>query len=456
VKVLAGIAGILLGIFSLTYIGIYGSIIGASAGWLGSLGPGNATISNWAQMVSIISWLAPLLAIIGGIITFSSPRLGGIILGGSAFLLYYMLGLGAIGKLFVLPIGATAVLALISPSSASRPKSSYAAIKASTNSDGGSNDTTVSFDRAKWNALIQYDNDIAIVAAKLAPFGSKWVDEFASSFMALNDKTYLPQIEQKLLAAAKADAEEKEQQRIKAAEEQRAFLEEKERITKDRKDNMQFWIDQHGGKSRILLGCGLVAILLATIAIWHFASPDKKVISSNAFEPMQQSNHVNNSTTIPQGASSTGKPMSGTMRTMKLGTMNNDIVVKDFINNGVTIKLKPGSYILVGNAADLLNCSPNLKRCVAAPVDDFDVYYRSDQESFDIGLNKEPIGKARHHMEIFMSSTLGISKQQMCSLRYSVMVTGLGCKTCSASVNSQYEWKNLMFSFCPGATELPE
>jgi hypothetical protein len=141
-------------------------------------------------MVSIISWLAPLLAIIGGIITFSSPRLGGIILGGSAFLLYYMLGLGAIGKLFVLPIGATAVLALISPSSASRPKSSYAAIKASTNSDGGSNDTTVSFDRAKWNALIQYDNDIAIVAAKLAPFGSKWVDEFASSFMALNDKTY--------------------------------------------------------------------------------------------------------------------------------------------------------------------------------------------------------------------------------------------------------------------------
>jgi hypothetical protein len=99
-------------------------------------------------------------------------------------------------------------------------------IKTSTISVNSSTDTIAGFDRAQWNALIQYDKDIAIVAEKLAPFGDKWMDEFASSYMALNDKAYLPQIEQKLIAAARAEAEENERQRIKAAEEQSAAAEE--------------------------------------------------------------------------------------------------------------------------------------------------------------------------------------------------------------------------------------
>jgi hypothetical protein len=36
-KIATGIAGILLGIFSLTYIGIYGSMIGSAVGWVRSL-----------------------------------------------------------------------------------------------------------------------------------------------------------------------------------------------------------------------------------------------------------------------------------------------------------------------------------------------------------------------------------------------------------------------------------
>jgi hypothetical protein len=58
----------------------------------------------------------------------------------------------------------------------------------------------------KWNGLMQYDADIKRIADALAPFGQKYVDEFAQTFMALNDKIYLPQIVEKILATAKADA----------------------------------------------------------------------------------------------------------------------------------------------------------------------------------------------------------------------------------------------------------
>jgi hypothetical protein len=56
-----------------------------------------------------------------------------------------------------------------------------------------------SYDRAKWNALVKYDPDIARIAEKLKPLGPKWMNEFASSYLALNDKKYLPAIVQKII-----------------------------------------------------------------------------------------------------------------------------------------------------------------------------------------------------------------------------------------------------------------
>jgi hypothetical protein len=114
----AGIAGILLGMFALLYVGVFGGMVGSATGWLGSLGSRNSTITNWASVVSLLSWLAPLLAIIGGVVTFSNPRAGGVMLAASACLLWYLLGLGMIGKLFVFPIGAAAVLAFSATRSA--------------------------------------------------------------------------------------------------------------------------------------------------------------------------------------------------------------------------------------------------------------------------------------------------------------------------------------------------
>jgi len=79
-KIAAGIAGILLGIFSLTYVGIFGTMVGAAAGFLGSIPFQGNTLGGWAEMTKMLSWLAPLATIVGGIVTFANPLVGGVIL----------------------------------------------------------------------------------------------------------------------------------------------------------------------------------------------------------------------------------------------------------------------------------------------------------------------------------------------------------------------------------------
>jgi hypothetical protein len=63
------------------------------------------------------------------------------------------------------------------------------------------------FDRTKWNALLKYDPELAIVADKLRPLGQKWVDEFAAAYLAINEKSYLPSIISKIIADARKEDE---------------------------------------------------------------------------------------------------------------------------------------------------------------------------------------------------------------------------------------------------------
>jgi len=62
------------------------------------------------------------------------------------------------------------------------------------------------YDQAKWNALVQYDPDIAKIVKALAPYDRKYTEELAAAYLAINDKAYLPMIIQKILASAKQDA----------------------------------------------------------------------------------------------------------------------------------------------------------------------------------------------------------------------------------------------------------
>lgn len=67
-------------------------------------------------------------------------------------------------------------------------------------------DEVPTYDLVRWNALVQYDADIKRIVDAFTPFGQKYIDEFAQAFMALNDKNYVPQIIEKILATAKAEA----------------------------------------------------------------------------------------------------------------------------------------------------------------------------------------------------------------------------------------------------------
>lgn len=147
------------------------------------------------------------------------------------------------------------------------------------------------FDSTKWNTLIKYDNDIALVVDRLLPFGQKWVDEFASSYLALNDKQYIPEIEKKILAAAEKESmeeekrtaailkkreEENEHFRVLAEERQKKYedqererehklqeeytYEEQERM---RNEYIQTWKNRFFGNKKI----SIIIITLITVSI---------------------------------------------------------------------------------------------------------------------------------------------------------------------------------------------
>ncbi len=76
------------------------------------------------------------------------------------------------------------------------------------------------------------------------------------------------------------------------------------------------------------------------------------------------------------------------------------------------------------------------------------IEYISATQYFSIALLQEPIGTVRAVAEQYLIEHLGITQSQMCQLNYTLSVPN--------SVNSQYAGKDLGFSFCPGATVLPQ
>src|SRR5207253_389342 len=67
-----------------------------------------------------------------------------------------------------------------------------------------------SFDEAKWNALLKYDEDIASAAEKVRPLDEKWIDELARAYLVLNDKQYLPNIVQKIISDAQSEQSQRQ------------------------------------------------------------------------------------------------------------------------------------------------------------------------------------------------------------------------------------------------------
>lgn len=77
----------------------------------------------------------------------------------------------------------------------------------------------------------------------------------------------------------------------------------------------------------------------------------------------------------------------------------------------------------------------------------YQITYIADTKYFTISLTQEPVGESRSKAENYLMQLLGATKDQMCSLNYSVNVPN--------DVNTQYAGMNLGFSFCPNAVQLP-
>lgn len=65
------------------------------------------------------------------------------------------------------------------------------------------------YDERKWAALVEYDPEIRRFADEVTQMGPSYERELASSYLALNDKSYLPAIVEKLKSRFEAEAPER-------------------------------------------------------------------------------------------------------------------------------------------------------------------------------------------------------------------------------------------------------
>lgn len=74
------------------------------------------------------------------------------------------------------------------------------------------------YDRRRWQILVEVDPEIADAAAIVREFGNSYEDELAEKFLALNDKTYLNAIVDRLRADAATKISERDQLTRQAGE----------------------------------------------------------------------------------------------------------------------------------------------------------------------------------------------------------------------------------------------
>lgn len=206
--------------------GILGGLIALSYGLLGyGLGSlADAGQSGAGSGMKLISLGIPIGALLGAGMVIAAPVFGASLMAIAAVSLVLILGFNIFSLVPVVLLGLGALLGFSGAAQEDKKQSSNLdvdRIKSTKASSTSPTDTPVSpvarYDQSKWNALLKYDNDIASIADKIRPFGQKWLDEFASSYLALNDKQYLPEIEHKITAAATREKEEKEQAALAAA-----------------------------------------------------------------------------------------------------------------------------------------------------------------------------------------------------------------------------------------------
>ena len=189
-------------------------------------------------------------------------------------------------------------------------------------------------------------------------------------------------------------------------------------------------------KLKLFIG-SLVVIGISTIYLFFFAANETPEPAPTGTPSLPIATSSPNTSIFPSGT-----------RTITIITRaGTKIMVLDFINNGQTVAdaQNPGRYYLAGEVG---YCLPDGSCPAGAPAEDYNVVYDLKEQFFTISLLDEPIGSARKNAEAFLLKVLGISQTETCNLNYYVGT--------SIYVNETYAGKNLGFSYCPGATKLPQ
>lgn len=170
------------------------------------------------------------------------------------------------------------------------------------------------------------------------------------------------------------------------------------------------------------------------------------IILVTAFVLLRAKPGVENPTTTSPSGTIFPSSFSATSTVTIAGQDSTAIEVRDFVHNGETIQdvVNPGNYVLAGSLGYCLADGTCPK---AADTQAFSISYDEKSASFGIVLLKEPLGETRLAAEAFLSSRLGISRAQLCSLTYYIGTPYW--------VNEQFSANNLGFSLCPDATTLP-
>ena len=187
----------------------------------------------------------------------------------------------------------------------------------------------------------------------------------------------------------------------------------------------------------LMAGIGGVIVIGLFILAYQLTSPSRPAPENTS--PTTPGVGLPTASSVAQPVSSTSSPATMSVA----GSDGSVIQTNNFLADPTTTRypLDSDFYYLNGSAAGGASGA-------ATPAAPFSIGYIRSTQYFNVTLLQEPIGPVRTEMEQYLMGKLGLTQSQMCQLNYSVGVPNF--------VNTQFSGMNLGFSFCPGATKLPQ
>lgn len=176
----------------------------------------------------------------------------------------------------------------------------------------------------------------------------------------------------------------------------------------------------------------LIVCLLIALA-WQFLTRPEV--------PTDQGNTVNTFPVTGSNVNPSENDIATTSKILSVKTVDGGTLkVKNFLDDSETIAdpQNKDTYYL-GNHFSL-DGSPQ------EGEPEYVIAYISTTQYFNIGLFSEPIGASRKHAEEYLLQHLGVTKDQLCTLNYTVSVP--------YTVNQFLTSRDLRFSFCTGNVPL--